>query len=279
MIKNFQEYISENLESKSNPQFPDDYCRLDDTFVDFDLKKIPVELLRKQFRNFKVYLTPLSFDNHLNNRNVDEGFKYSLDIDKVKDSIFEKYHLMDWQFEIKEMRNDIKIAIIIPNVDDNIGMIVEDMSSLGYFESFRNEMSERGFPYTLIRFEPRFPDDVTNRVRNMGVIYHLSPKYNFDSIKEHGFVPQCRNNMYNFLPRIYFFKSNISDKEIKQFGETLYHFDSDERKNGEYILFSIDTSKIPNGVHFISDCNFEQGICTESKISYDCVFTLKEFKF
>lgn len=48
--------ISKDLESKSNPQFPDDHCRLDNTFVDFDLKKIPVELLKKQFVNFKDYI-------------------------------------------------------------------------------------------------------------------------------------------------------------------------------------------------------------------------------
>lgn len=48
--------LKHNNDSKSNPQFPDDHCRLDDTFVDFDLKNIPVELLKKQFVNFKDYI-------------------------------------------------------------------------------------------------------------------------------------------------------------------------------------------------------------------------------
>lgn len=257
--------------------YPDDHCRLDPTFTDFSLSSIPVHLLKKQFKNFKVYLMPLSFDNSL--RHVDESVKFSVDVEDVKKSIMEKYLLMDWQFETKLLKNNIKIAIIIPHVDDNIEMVLKDMDDLGYYESFRNEMSEQGFPYVLIRFEPRFPDDITNQVRNMGVIYHLSPKYNLDSIKENGFIPQSKNSEYNFPPRVYFFKSKIGDEEIEKMGRTLCSFNKDERNNGEYVLFTLSTRKIPNGVEFIGDCNYEMGICTEDPIPYETVISTREFKF
>lgn len=277
MIKKFEDFILENKNYKSNHIFPDEYCKLDKTFTDFSLKNIPLKFLKKQFKNFKVYLIPLSFDNEL--KDINENINRSVDIEKVRYSIMNKYPLMDWQFEIKEERNKIKIAIVIPNVDDNIRMIIDDMFKLGYFESFRNEMSEQGFPYTLIRFEPRFPNDITNQVRNMGVIYHLSPKYNLKSIMEHGFIPQCKNTQYKFPPRIYFFKSKTNDDEFEKLGRTLYKFDDNPHKNGEYILYILSVDKIPNNVEFVGDCNYEQGVCTENKIPYDAVISTQEFKF
>lgn len=51
-----EDNINKDRQSTSNPQFPDEYCRLDDTFTDFDLKHVPVELLRKHFVNFKDYI-------------------------------------------------------------------------------------------------------------------------------------------------------------------------------------------------------------------------------
>lgn len=277
MIKRFEDFILENKNYKSNPIFPDEYCMLNKTFTDFSLKDIPLKFLKKQFKNFKIYLMPLSFDNEL--KDINENINRSVDIEKVRYSIMNKYPLMDWQFEIKEERNKIKIAIIIPNVDDNIKMIIDDMLKLGYFESFRNEMSEQGFPYTLIRFEPRFTNDITNQVRNMGVIYHLSPKYNMESIMEHGFIPQCKNTQYKFPPRIYFFKSKTYEDEFEKIGRTLYKFDDNPHKNGEYILYILSVDKIPNNVEFIGDCNYEQGICTENEIPYETVISTREFKF
>ena len=282
MIKRFEEFILENKSYKTNPQFMDDHSKLDDTFVDFDLRNIPLEYLKKQFKNFKVYLTPLSHLNPLHelwkNGRIDEGIKCSLDVDKVKDAIMEKYPLMDWQFEEELRFNNIKVAIIIPNIDENIDMMVDDMSTMGYYVGFMNDMSYQGFPYVLLRFEPRFPNDITNQVRNMGVIYHLSPKYNFESIKKHGFIPQCKNSEFKYPPRVYFFKSKTSSDEIEKLGKKLYECDVNSKKNGEYILYSLSTDKIPSGVEFIGDCNYEQGICTESEIPYRCVIATQEIK-
>lgn len=149
MIRNFQEFKLDDLSYMSNPQFPDKYCELDKTFTDFDLRHVQTYLLEKSFRNFKIYLMPLFLDNCF----LLPEREHITDINKIKSSLFDKYlPLDDWQFDARCDDGVVKIMVVIPNVDDNVEMLIEDMSSIGYVETFRNEMSEQGYPYTLIRF-------------------------------------------------------------------------------------------------------------------------------
>lgn len=269
MIKKFLEFINENQ------TFMDEYAMLDDTFVDFDLSNIPKEKLKKQFKNFKFVVCGVPYGSRLvettKQHVLSEGVNHSVDVEDVKSEMVVKYSLDEWQFEIKIMENDIKVAIIIPHIDENENMIMEDMSSLGYYLSFKNELKGCGLPYTLLQFEPRFPKTITNVVRNMGWISHWSPKYNLKSIRDIGFIPQSRNKRFNYPPRIHFLKSDMTQQQIESIGKQLCDNNDDVRNNGEYILFTLDVSKIPNNVEFIGDSCYKHGVCSETPIPYSCV--------
>lgn len=280
MIKKFSDFINESISNKS---FIDEYAMLDDTFVDFDLSKIPVNKLKKQFKNFKFVVCGVSYGSPLvetsKQNRLNEGVKQSVDVEDVKTAMIKKYSLDFWQFDIAIMENDIRVAVIIPHIGENEDMIVEDMYSLGYYLTFRNDLRSDGLSYTLLRFDPRYPKSITNDVRNMGWLMHWSPKYNLESIRKFGFIPQSRNKKFTYPPRVHFLKSNITQQQIEDIGKQLFDNNDDVRNNGEYILFTLDVSKIPDDVEFVGDSCYVHGVCTESEIPYSCVTGESERKF
>lgn len=280
MIKKFEDFINENQELD---MFPDEFLIFDDTFKNFDLSKIPVDKLKKQFVNFKFKLVGTPYGSELvestKQRRLTEGITHSVDVGDVKDEMIKKYGLDSWQFDIAEMENDIKVAIIIPHVDENESMVVEDMVSMGYYLSFRNDLTQSGMNYILLRFDPRYPKSVTNDVRNMEFIYHWSPKYNLELIKKLGFTPQSKNKRFSYPPRIHFIKSDVLQSQIESLGKQLCESNDDVRNDGEYVLFTLDVSKIPDNVNFIGDSCYKHGICTEDEIPYECVVGVNVRKF
>lgn len=258
--------------------------KVDDKFKKIDLKNIPFDKLKKQYVNFRSLVkSPPTYGDFLfdpsKKRILKEGIKYSLDINKVIHEISKKYGLDDWQYEIEKMENDISVALIVPHIYQNENLIIEDMTCMGYFEMNRWTINVNDLIYTVIRFDPRYPKSITNDVHNMRIIYHYSPKYNLSSIQENGFVPQHKNKKFTYPPRLHFLKGDIDNKNLYNIGKQLCDNNDDVRNTGEYILFTLDTDRIPDNVEFIGDSCYEFGICTEDKIPYDCVLSIKEEKF
>lgn len=285
MIKKFNDYINENKSITKIMYQEDDFSVLYDVFLDIDLSDIPIVNLRKQYIDFKsLIVSPPMFGDPLlaksKHKRLNEGEnRKTLDIEDVRESIIKNYDMEDWQFNIKMYTNDIKVALIVPHVADNEKMIVEDMMSMGYYETNRSIIEKNGMRFSLIRFDPKYPKDITSDVRKMKFIKHITPKYNLESIKEHGFVPCHKNELFNYPPRTHFLKENISDKNINYLGEQLCDYNSDIKNNGEYVILTLDVSKIPQNVKFIGDSSYKFGICTEDVIIFNCVINIEELKF
>ena len=145
----------------------------------------------------------------------------TFDIEDVKKTILKNYKLEEEQFVISTEENDIKVALIIPHIGDNEKLIIEDMESLGYYETIRGVVEIENMEYVLIRFDTRYPKDITDIIRKMKYIKHLTPKYNLESIKEHGFIPLYKNEIFKYPPRIHFIKENIDDKNLMFLGQQL----------------------------------------------------------
>ena len=286
MIKKFNEFISENLNSKLEIKFQDDdYSFVDDLFLDIDFSKISMGEWKKQYVYFKsLIVCPPCFGNPLlpktKERRLKEGYsRTSIDIEDVKECICRQYELDDWQFNIKIYANDIKVGLIIPNIKNNELLIVEDMESLGYYVSSKGIMNINNMEYFYIRFDPKYPKDITEDVKNMKFIKHLTPKYNLESIKKHGFIPLNKNELFNYPPRIHFLKENIKEENIVFLGNQLSEYNTNIENDGTYVLLTLDVSKIPENVRFVGDSCYKYGICTEDSISYDTVIEIKEYKF
>lgn len=283
MIKSFTEFVKENNMFNAHYQ-DDDYSIMDKTFLDIDLSNVPIDKLKKQYVNFKslIKLPPTIGDplfEPYKKAILTEGVKETIDIEDAKKAIMDKYWLEDWQFEMREAQNNIKIALIIPKIRLNVEMVIEDMLSMGYYECDRFILDIERMSYVVIRFDPRYPKDITNLVRKMKYIKHLTPKYNLNSIQTQGFIPSSKNEKFNYPSRIHFLKENINYENINFLGYQLCKTNNNPKNNGEYVLFTLDVSKIPDGVSFVGDSCYEYGICTEDKIPFDTVIDIQEIKF
>lgn len=277
-IKTFEEF-----KIKFENQYVDEYSILDDTFEDFDLSLIPKDSLKKQYVNFKFNKVISEYGSPVSEASKQliclEGVQHTFGIDDVKDSISKKYGLKDWQFLIKEGDNDIKIALVIPHISMNEQFIVDDMYALGYYENYREFEEEDGLVYTIIKFDPIYPKDITNEVRTQKNIRHLTPKYNLESIIKYGFIPQSSNSKFKYPPRLHFLKEDIDLFNIKHLGRQLNKFNDNKNNTGEYLLFTIDVSLIPKNVKFIGDSSYKFGICTYQSIPYNSVIKIEECNF
>lgn len=281
-IKTFEEFIKTK---PFNIKFQDDdYAIIDKTFLDIDFK-ISISKLRKQYVNFKSLVkSPPTFGDPLmslsKKRRLNEGEnRKTFDIEIVKETIIKNYNLEEEQFVISTENNDIKVALIVPHIGDNENMIIEDMKSLGYYETIRGIVEADNMEYTMIRFDPKYPKDITSVVRQMKYIKHITPKYNLESIKNNGFIPLHKNEVYRYPPRIHFLKENIDNWNLEYLGEQLCEYNTNKENDGNYIIFTLDVSKIPNDVKFIGDSCYKFGICTENKIPYNAVVDVKEKNF
>lgn len=283
MIKTFQDFVNENsqMELKKNVDY-DDYTVLDDMLDKLDFSHIPKGSAKRQYVNFKLVKRmptygDLLFDTSKSRRLSESVGTY--DIEQVREEIMCSYALEDWQFVIKKGCNDIKVAIVIPNIDENDEMIKSDIESFGYYESNRDERMIDGKRYLIIQFNPRYPGSINNTVRTMSCILHISPKYNLESIKENGFIPQHRNERFSYPDRIHFLRGSVTENEIVNIGQQLCDSNNNPLNTGEYVLFTLSVSKIPKDVDFIGDACYELGICTEDRIPYDAVISTKEYFF
>ena len=285
-LQTFSEYINENVLLKHKLKFQDDdYSVIDKTFLDFDFSKLSINMLKKQYVNFKSLIkSPPTFGDPLmslsKKHRLEEGEnRETFDIEQVKETILKNYKLDEEQFVISIEENGIKVALIVPHLGDNEKLIIEDMESLGYYETIRGIVEIDDMEYSMIRFDPRYPNDITRFVRNMSCIKHLTPKYNLESIKLNGFVPSHKNEVFKYPPRVHFLKGNIDDKNIDFLGKQLCEYNSNPQNDGSYVLLTLDVTLIPKNVRFVGDSCYKFGICTEDNIPFDAVINIEEKKF
>ena len=249
-----------------------------DTLEWLNLDKVTKEQARKQFVNYRITVLNPGYGSPLfkyNDQYINECKDYSIPLNEVKNVIVKKYNLADWQFEIKTAFNNIELSLVIPKKYTNEQFILEDMNHCGYFLSKHNDISIHNYPYVICQYEPYYQESVKNDVLAMKVIVHISPKYNNESIKKNGFIPQHKNKAFLYPDRVYYIKGTVSITDIQELGSMLYNVDKIENKNntGEYIIYWIDTSKLPDNIDFYYDPNYEHGLFTYDSIPYSCIIS------
>lgn len=93
-------------------------------------------------------------------------------------------------------------------------------------------------------------------------IYHITEEKNVDDILTNGFIPFSKSLRFNYPNSCHFF---IGDKEEAK----LFVLELERDNNADYVLFTLDTSKIDND--FYPDPNIRNGVITKDTVSPETI--------
>lgn len=235
----------------------------------FDLDAIPIENLKSQYYDLNTFKINFGFGDKImfnGGEVITEEAESTTPIEEMKDIIKKKFHFRDWQFAVENGDNNIKLIVLYPGILRNSNIIKKTMESYGWYPS-TSGFAYKGFMiWKVISFDPMFQDTITDEAKQGGVLYHWSPSYNYENIMLNGLMPKSENNKFDYPERLHLLKSNIPYKEMFEIGYNLYKINKDKRNNGEYILFSINVSNLPNNIDFFYDPRYEYGYYTKQSI-------------
>ena len=187
--------------------------------------------------------------------------KYGLPPEEVIDTIEETYHLDDWQI----IKRKNQICFIIADIASNKTFIESDMKYMGYFLSFSEPIEMHGMKWLKMRFEPMKQIDESERIKQYGLLLHMSPTGNTESILKEGIKPQSKNKYFKYPNRVYLFKGDIEYRFLKRFGKGMAKANGLPDSNA-YTVFEVDTEKLPDEIKFYEDPNLDEGVYTEHTI-------------
>ena len=240
----------------------------------FDLSKITPEMAEKQFVDYAT-MEPVGF-TVLNYNKIEEDVNYSRPLSEVRADMMAKYQWDPWQFVVTQISNNIEIALLIPDYNQNIPTIISDMNKNGYFKGYERSVLINNLPYKELRFEPLYQESERNTVINMGMIFHSIYKNNIPNILQNGLIPDSKNPKFTYSKRVYFSKFT---SDIRKICDITVQLANVNHKNVlDYCIITIDTKKIPDNVDFYFDPIYENGIFTNDIIPTECIMSIKTFK-
>ena len=234
---------------------------------------------------FNGFLTPLSAGEHvpdfvreyLSSQPINEGIFKTYPIDKTVKYVKALFGLNDNQIGAYDGAggnpNTKRIVVKILDTEENNSAIDRAMGLCGYVRTTEVKLGD----FVGISFISRYEDkDITDEVRRMGKIKHITPLYNVEKIKKIGLVPKSSNSRFNYPDRIYFFRGDTPMLEI---GYQIIDFQQNNPSKGDkddYALISIDTNKLPNDCRFYYDPNYSSGIFTTDNIPPSSIVGIKK---
>ena len=251
----------------------------------FNLDEIPIDVLDKAWERYHPYLMNIYHRHPLANRLFIEGTDYKKQIEGVREIITTTFPIPQTCFKIVSGNNGMYAAILVALLDDNVDVIEQAMEAKGFFRSKPTDdklLSDRkNRRWIDVRFEPKFPDDVTEEIhRKYNCLYHLSPKSFEVAITMFGFKASNKNADYRYSEdRVYFLKGDANDADIQALVNTLYiqaqnkHYPNLSPK---YVLFKIDLAKLGNEYRFFYDINEPEGIYSTKDIPPSVIVGKKE---
>lgn len=280
MCKQLIELSEEQLRAIIKEEIKKVIVNNNNKIISIDFTSITYEQAKNQYvdytqlHGFPNYSSTINNFSKKNNSILESSGSKSLD--EVKKEIINKYFLDDWQFRIITAKNNIEIAMIIPQIYKNEQLINNDMEMMGYFNSISKNVVINGFRYIQMQFEPKYQDNIFNEVKNMGILYHSTLTINVNNIKQNGFMPSSKNNLFNYPNRIYFSKGN---SDIRSLIDITIQLSKVNKQNyDDYSIIVIDTNKIPDNIRFYYNPNYQEGVFTEDSIPSNTIKNIIPFK-
>lgn len=251
---------------------------------DIDITKIDIETLRNAYRDLRLTPTSSAYGDVLSEpQQIREAFGDILEPDDAIKRLLQKYGLPQ-QFARKvEHYHKIYIYVIIAKVGENDKIIENDMMKMGYFLSFKKPpVSVNGMVFQQLQFEPtsQLQDDVTEEIKSKyDYLYHWTPIYNINGIRENGLIPSHKNEKFDYPPRTYLMAGDSDENQMKGLGQSICFANNNPSNNGMYALLSIDIENIDDRIRFYYDPNSAIGIYTEQTIPSDRARIIQRIQF
>jgi hypothetical protein len=206
--------------------------------------------------------------------NLKEGLIKTTNIGQTI-SILNKKFLNKYNFNLSKDKNSFSISTFHFKLD-NLQQLINQAETLGWFPSWI-EMDKYTGKFNLdiikdgdegkIIFEAKFDIKIDN-IPN--ILYHLSPKQNWEKISKIGLVPKSRSKASYHPERVYLGKT---EKDIISLAP-LFH---QKTGNKEYVVLKINTELIPGDyLQLYKDPNFKNGYYTLNNIPFNVIEKVKE---
>lgn len=212
---------------------------------------------------------------------INEGLIHTYPIEKTIKYIKDYFGFSDKQIVPKLAENGVyHIWVCIPNVENNLNLVTRAMSACGYYLGSPREEAIPRDEWVWLQYEPKNQEDASKQIREEETtLLHLTPIYNLGKILHIGFSPRCKNELFNYPSRVYFLRGSTTKEDIINIGEQLCDSNSSLGNTGNYALFTIDISKIPNNVKFFLDPNYPYGVYTNSNITPSAIVNYEKLSF
>ena len=247
------------------------------------LSNYTIEELNECINNFSKKFHLATFNNplsYLMKEQINESLIRTYPLDATVKYIKNYFGLKDNMVEPVSIESGNYIFVYMPNFNDNLEQMLKAMQFCGYYLAFPKKENVEQNKWVELQFEPIHDIDNSKQIREEEkIVYHLTPSYNEGKIKNYGFIPKSKNNKFNYPDRIYLIRGSATNREIYTIGEQLNKINSSDRNTGEYILYTIDLSKLPEHIKLFIDPNYDYGIYTTDNIPVNSIINQTKIQF
>ena len=238
----------------------------------FDLSSLTPEqkkFLSTDLRAF-TFNKNLGDDFNIDNEGnvITESALYTMSIPETQDVLFKELHFPKENILIEQGANNIQLILLYANIAWNEKTIIDIMEHCGWIKSqISKPIRYNGADVKVILFDPMFQDNIRDKVKAYGTLFHFSPQYNEKSILSKGLIPKHENELYDYHPKTHFIKGNeCTYEEMMILCRNLDIYNYNPKNNGIYTLYSINLSQLPDEVKFYYVPHFQNGVFTQDVI-------------
>lgn len=247
-----------------------------DFINDIDITKIPIEILRRGYFDYRIVPISTMYGNVLYEPcYIKEAVFDILPPDEVVNGMINKYNLPPQLVLKREHHHNIYVYVITALIGENAKLVEDDMSKIGYFLSKKGKVAHiQEMKFQALQFEPlsQLQEDITDELKSkFDVLYHWTPSYCVNGILNDGLIPNYRNSVFNYPPRVYLMEGGSSDAKRIRLGRILCASNNNPQNNGSYALLTINITNLDESIRFYYDPNSEIGVYTEQTIPKDVI--------
>lgn len=197
---------------------------------------------------------------------MSEGLIHTYPTKSVIRMMRKEFDFAEEQICSKEINNgEEQILITIPDIEGNVKLIKRAMDRLGWFFSTQEETFYEG--WVKLYFGKKFQSEQDTEIRQKyDRLYHITPIYYANKIRNIGISPKSKNNVFKYPGRCYLIYGSHTMSEFVDFAQMLYNSDANQQNRGKYKIFILDTDKIPKNAKLYYDATFPFGVFTGENI-------------
>lgn len=148
---------------------------------------------------------------------------------------------------------------------------------MGYFLLKSQLMIYNGLKYNIMQFEPLFQENIRDKISKDGMLYHITPSKNIETIKEKGFIPSWQNKEFKYPNRVYFFIDGYNVTQLRDIARGLKNTSYNENDE-PYSLMILNLYKVNKNVSFHYEPNFLNAVYTYDAVNSSAIVTVLDLK-